>query len=291
MLSKVTWWWKYICVTWLSCRNRMRDPEVVGLHVWRGKEGRDVETGELWLGWEVSQNQSYGLAELLCKFVEIDSKSIIYTCNTTTYLIVEVSGVRKTVYFGHWWGCAGYRIQFDTWRMLVAGSSDLFQHCPRSHQVQLRVGGRIHLLCGWKGRQRARMRTVEHAVYGEIERCGGLSADDFQVAVVEGGRGSPRRLLQRLVVFRVKASGTETNLLGNQHWRLHQLQNGVWGGVRNRDIWSAPLRKGGLARQMWQKRPESNWTQSAEGSESDEILRKCLTEEEKSGSHPIQARL
>ena len=24
-----------------------KDPEIVGLHVWRGKEGRDVETGEL----------------------------------------------------------------------------------------------------------------------------------------------------------------------------------------------------------------------------------------------------
>jgi len=37
--------------------------------------------------------------------------------------------------------------------------------------------------------------------------------------------------------------------------------------------------------------PESNWTQSAEGSESDEILRKCLAQEEKRGCHPIQATL
>ena len=37
--------------------------------------------------------------------------------------------------------------------------------------------------------------------------------------------------------------------------------------------------------------PESNLKQSAEGSESDEILRKCLTQEEKRGSHPIQAGL
>jgi len=37
--------------------------------------------------------------------------------------------------------------------------------------------------------------------------------------------------------------------------------------------------------------PESYWTQSAEGSESDEILRKCLTQEEKRGCHPIQAGL
>ena len=32
---------------WLSCRNGMRDPIVVGLHVWRGEDGRGVETREL----------------------------------------------------------------------------------------------------------------------------------------------------------------------------------------------------------------------------------------------------
>jgi len=58
------------------------------------------------------------------------------------------------------------------------------------------------------------MRPVEHAVYEEIERGGGLSADDFQVTVVEGGRAPPKEHLQKLAVF--KASGTETNLLGNQ---------------------------------------------------------------------------
>jgi len=57
------------------------------------------------------------------------------------------------------------------------------------------------------------MPTVQHAEYGEIERGGGLSEDNFQVAVVKGGRGSTRRPLQRLDVF--KASGTETNFLGN----------------------------------------------------------------------------
>ena len=89
--------------------------------------------------------------------------------------------------------------------MLVTGPNDLFQPCPRSHQVRLRVGGRIHLLC---------VSTVQHAQYGEIERGSGLSEENSQVAVVEGGRGFQRRLLQRLDVF--KASGTETILLGNQ---------------------------------------------------------------------------
>ena len=88
----------------------------------------------------------------------------------------------------------------------MTGPNDLVQPCPRSHQVRIRVGGMIHLLCG---------STVQHAQYGEIERGGGLSEDNFQVAVVEGGKGSPRRPLQKLDVF--KASGTETNLLGNQH--------------------------------------------------------------------------
>jgi len=90
--------------------------------------------------------------------------------------------------------------------MLATGPNHLVQPCPRSHQVRLLVAGRIHLLCGF---------TVQHAQYGEIERGGGLSEGNFQMAVVEGGKGSPRRPLQRLDVF--KASGTETNLLGNQH--------------------------------------------------------------------------
>jgi len=151
------------------------------------------------------------------------------------------------------------------------------------------IGGRIHLLCGWQGRPWARMPTVQHIQYGVIQKGGGLSEDDFQVAVVEGGSGSTRRLLQRLVVF--KASGTETNLLGNKQRRLHQLQNGVWGGDGKRDIWSALIRKGGVLRQRWQGSPESNSTQSTEGSESDKIVRKCLTQKEKRGRHPIQAGL
>jgi len=87
--------------------------------------------------------------------------------------------------------------------MLVTGPNELFQPCPRSHQVRLRVGGRIHLLC---------ICTVQHSQYGENERGSGLSEENSQVAFVEGGRGFQRRLLQRLDVF----SGTETNLLENQ---------------------------------------------------------------------------
>jgi len=30
----------------MYCRNGMRDPEMVGLVVWRGKEGRGVKTEE-----------------------------------------------------------------------------------------------------------------------------------------------------------------------------------------------------------------------------------------------------
>jgi len=41
----------------------MRDLEVVGLHVWHGQEGRDVETGELWQGRQVPRDKSSGLAE------------------------------------------------------------------------------------------------------------------------------------------------------------------------------------------------------------------------------------
>ena len=86
----------------------------------------------------------------------------------------------------------------------MTGPNDLFQACQRSHQVRLRVGGRIHLLC---------VSTVQHAQYGEMERGSGNSEKNFQLAVVEGGRASQRRLLQRLDIF--KASGTETNLLGS----------------------------------------------------------------------------
>ena len=48
----------------------------------------------------------------------------------------------------------------------------------------------------------------------EIETDCGSSEENFQVAVVEGGTASQRRLLQRLDVF--KASGTETHFRGNQ---------------------------------------------------------------------------
>ena len=46
----------------------MRDPVVVELHVWRGEDSRGVETGELWQGRQVSQDQSSGLAELYASF-------------------------------------------------------------------------------------------------------------------------------------------------------------------------------------------------------------------------------
>jgi len=291
MLLNNTWCWKCTCIPWLYCRNGMRDPENVGLIVWRGKEGRDVETGEPWQPRVVSQNKCYGPAELLCKFVEIDSNTFTYTCNTTTYLTAEVSGVRRNEYRGHWWGCAGYRIWFDTWLMLVAGPSDLLQHGPCSYKLKLWVGGRIHLTRKTKGAN----ATSGTRCARKLERGGGLSVDDFHVAVVEGGRAPPgwSWRLQRLAVF--KASGTETNLLGNQQWRLHPpvLQNGVWGWLAKRDIWSAPLRGTGtgLVRQRWQGSPESNWTQSAEGCESDEIKKKCLTQEEIWSSHPIQSGL
>jgi len=58
-----SWRWKYTIVPWLSYRNGMRDPVVVGLHVWCGEDGRDVETGELWQGRQISQDKSCGLAE------------------------------------------------------------------------------------------------------------------------------------------------------------------------------------------------------------------------------------
>jgi len=63
LLLDNTWWCEYAGIPWLSYRNGMRDPVVVGMHVWRGKEGRDVETGELWQGPQVSQDKSSGLAE------------------------------------------------------------------------------------------------------------------------------------------------------------------------------------------------------------------------------------
>jgi len=58
------------------------------------------------------------------------------------------------------------------------------------------------------------MRPVDHTMYDEIERGIYLSADDFQVAVVEGGRVPHRQPLQRMAGF--KAYGTEANLVGNQ---------------------------------------------------------------------------
>ena len=174
-------------------------------------------------------------------------------------------------------------------RDAVAGPNDFFQPCPRNHQVRLRVGGRIHLLCGWHGRRWARMPTVQHAQYGEIERGSGLGEDNLQVAVVEGGWGSPRQPPSKIGCF--QDLWHRDNLMGNQQCRLHQLQNGVWGVNENRNIWSAPISKGGLVSQRWQGNLESNSRQSAEGSEWDEILRKCLTQEENRCRLPILAGL
>ena len=84
-----SWRWQNTGVPWLSCRNEMPDPVVVELHVWRGEDGRGVETGELWQGRQVSQDKSSGLAEFWCKFPEIVSESITLSFNTTTYLNVK----------------------------------------------------------------------------------------------------------------------------------------------------------------------------------------------------------
>ena len=89
--------------------------------------------------------------------------------------------------------------------MVVTGPKDFFQARQRSLRIRLRVRGGIQILC---------VSTTQHAQYEEIERdCAG-SEDILQVAVVEGGTASQRRLLQRWDFF--KASGTEANLLGNQ---------------------------------------------------------------------------
>ena len=138
--------------------------------------------------------------------------------------------------------------------MFVTGLNDFFQARQRSLRIRLRVRARIHFLC---------VSTIQHAQYEEIERdCAG-SEDNLQVAVVEGGTASQRRLLQRLDVF--KASGTEANLLGNQYWRLYLLQNGVWVKIEHRDIWCAPIPNSGFDRQRSQKNLGWSSAQAAEG--------------------------
>jgi len=82
MLLNSTWCLKYTCIPWLYCRNGMRDPEMIGLVVWSGKEGPGVETIEPWKSRAVSQNGSYGLDELLCKFVEMDTNTFKSISNT-----------------------------------------------------------------------------------------------------------------------------------------------------------------------------------------------------------------
>jgi len=70
--------------------------------------------------------------------------------------------------------------------MLVTGPNDFFQACQRSLQVRFRVQGKIHFLC---------VSTVQRAQYGEIERDSDSSEENFQVAAVEEGTPSQRRLL------------------------------------------------------------------------------------------------
>jgi len=105
-----SWRWQNTGVPWLSCRNRMRDPVVVGLHVWRGEDGRGVETRELWQGRQVSQDQSSGLGEFWCEFPQTVSKSITLSFNTNTYLNAEVRRNGKTDYLWSCKWCARYRI-------------------------------------------------------------------------------------------------------------------------------------------------------------------------------------
>jgi len=68
--------------------------------------------------------------------------------------------------------------------------------------------------------------------------------------------------------------------------RQDQLHN----SISSQQWWMSPTFSLPTPASNWGS-PESNLKQSAEGSESDEILRKCLTQEEKRGSHPIQAGL
>ena len=187
MLLNSTWCLKYTCIPWLYCRNGMRDPEIVGPVVWSGKEGSGVETVEAWKSRTVSQNKSYGLDELLCKFVEVDTNTSNPSVTSWTVIIGEVSRVRRNSHWRNWWGFAWYRILFDTWLMHVAEPSDLVQRGPRSYEFQFWDGRRINLLLG-AGRQLAWVWQVEHAVHDKNKHMVALVLMAFKwQSTKEGG--------------------------------------------------------------------------------------------------------
>jgi len=76
----------------------------------RGKDGRGVETRELWQGQQVSQHQSSGLAQFWGEFPQTVSKSTTLSLNTNTYLNAEVrrNVITECLWFWNW--CARYRI-------------------------------------------------------------------------------------------------------------------------------------------------------------------------------------
>ena len=77
--------------------------------------------------------------------------------------------------------------------MLVTGPKDFFQARQRSLRIRLRVRGEIHILCVF---------TVQDAQYEEIERHFAGSEDKLQVAVVERGTTSQRRLFKDWIFSR-----------------------------------------------------------------------------------------
>ena len=75
--------------------------------------------------------------------------------------------------------------------MVVTGPKDFFQAHQRSLRIRLRVRGGIHFVC---------VSSFRHSQYKQIERDYVESEDNLQVAVVERGTASQRRLLQGLDV-------------------------------------------------------------------------------------------
>ena len=160
--------------------------------------------------------------------------------------------------------CAGYRIWFDTWLMLVAGPSDLLQHDTCSCKIQLQV---------------------------ELEEGIAFCVADTKN---KGRKCGLWNTLCRKKLKEVVASARTTF-----RWQSPKEGERLQDGACKDCLSSRPL---ALRPIYWEissdaytcskwGSSESNWTQSAEGSESDEIHRKCLTQEEERGCNRIQAGL
>ena len=190
MILDKSWRWQNTGVPWLSCRNGMRDPIVVGLYVWRGEDSRGVETRELWQGQQVSQHQSSGLAEFWGEFPQTVSKSITLSFNTNTYLNAEVRRKQNVCDFEN--GVLDTEFNLTPKGCLWQDQTNFFKLVNEAFKYDFESEEGF-TFCAFPP-----FNTLSTE---KLKRDSGSSEENLQVVVVEGGTTSQRRLLFWLMLL------------------------------------------------------------------------------------------